>query len=641
MTSSTLFRIVLLLSYGLIAARAAPLPTAFFFPGFLNHPMLNFVGDSRTEVVDLVIAGPGRRQTGAVWFAQTFDMSDGFFAEFTVTISQVDNNGGEGFAFVVQKDGPYALGNGGEGIGYDSVGEGIAIEFDGKRDAGQVANSKDPEDAGAHFAIRKALIPGERLQADHTKDVIKGTPTSGDQVVAVPNMAKFNRPIHFRVDYQADSQELSFSINQASYNEPAKWSGSLKATVGQFLGGDAYYVGFTAATGDSSAARFAITNWKFGLSNRKFQGCVKGFTGPECSVTNEEARRECPRRETCLGCVRDVYNCVWCRSSKTGGSPSCVAGIKDIIEQCNNDIAVEDMGCSSNISLIWLWISIGVFSIVFCFGFILVRLLPRAQAFRAVSILVSLGCGAIFGMLLSFVVAASLVEISSTPMFSLAFGVFFFYLGGLITLEIIKNRQDEEEPFSWTWEQVASCFAVVWIVFAGLLCFILDKKIVMWLPEAVKVLMFMVLAAALNFCIVFSTVDIYNELYERWTRRATSTPGLSEILDAEARKEMFATDRATTKSRVLTVARSKARYGLLIFASLVSGLYFGLIFGLMRIEEEEIYRAALMLRQESIYTFPAGALIGGMSGLLLQIITLPFQSDGEIDRIINEVKDDL
>src|SRR5688572_12330061 len=85
-------------------------PTAFRYPNFLNHPKLNIIGDARTEVTELVIAGPGRRQTGAVWFAQTFDISDGFFAEFSVSISHVDNRGGEGIAFVVQKDGEYALG---------------------------------------------------------------------------------------------------------------------------------------------------------------------------------------------------------------------------------------------------------------------------------------------------------------------------------------------------------------------------------------------------------------------------------------------------------------------------------------------------------------------------------------------------
>lgn len=112
------------------------------------------------------------------------------------------------------------------------------------------------------------------------------------------------------------------------------------------------------------------------------------------------------------------------------------------------------------------------------------------------------------------------------------------------------------------------------------------------------------------------------------------------MLDPNVRNETF-DKQDGSKSRILTIAKSKARYGLLIVSSIVSGLYFGLVFGLLRIEEESIYRAALMLRQESLYTFPAGALIGGMSGLLLQLITLPIHSDSEVERIINEAKDDL
>ena len=69
----------------------ALIPTAFRYPNFMNRPKLTFVGDARGEFDKVVIAGPSRKQTGAVWFTETFDVSAGFFTEFQLTISKVDN----------------------------------------------------------------------------------------------------------------------------------------------------------------------------------------------------------------------------------------------------------------------------------------------------------------------------------------------------------------------------------------------------------------------------------------------------------------------------------------------------------------------------------------------------------------------
>ena len=511
-------------------------------------------------------------------------------------------------------------------MGYEGLGEGFAVEFDGKRDDKSITPKEI--DSGAHLAIRNALKPGSKLLADHSKD----EKDKSYRIVPIPNLAQFVKPVLIRIEYDEGTEEISclFKVDPKQ-----DWIHGFQSKIGSIFG-NSYWIGFTAATGKSEATRFAISSWKFGVNS--FQGCVQGFHGTECGMSNEEAERECPRRSSCLACVHDVYNCIWCPNMKAGGS-QCVVGTKKFLDDCFN-IVDEEIGCRSNISLIWLWISLGVIAMVFFFGFILVRTLPATQAYRAVSLLVALACGSIFGMGLSFVVAASLVEISSTPMFSLAFSVFFFYLGGLITLELIKARSAQSSNISLTWDQAASVIAVVWIIVAGIICLVVDKKFVLWLPEVLKVFMYMVLASALNFCVVFSTLDVSNELYERCSKKQTLTPGLSEIFDSQTRKAMF-DETNLNRTRVLTVAKSKARYGLLIASSIVSGLYFGLIFGLLRIEEEEIYRAALMLRQESLYTFPAGAVIGGMSGLILQILSLPMQTDSEIDRIINEAKDNL
>jgi len=66
------------------------IPTAFAFPDFLNRPMLNMNGDATTQFKDLAVAGPGFDKVGSVFFATPFDLSKGFYTEFTFSVSQVE-----------------------------------------------------------------------------------------------------------------------------------------------------------------------------------------------------------------------------------------------------------------------------------------------------------------------------------------------------------------------------------------------------------------------------------------------------------------------------------------------------------------------------------------------------------------------
>jgi len=225
--------------------------------------------------------------------------------------------------------------------------------------------------------------------------------------------------------------------------------------------------------------------------------------------------------------------------------------------------------------------------------------------------------------------------------------------------------------FGRTATDVALALASVWVVASGVLCFVLDRSIVPWLPEPAKVVFYMVLAAALNFCVVFSAVDVANEAWERVTKRKSSTPGIAELIDSRARRDVWSTSGAyapvpsfemhpavapdlgddaappasgapsASGRRLLTVARSKAKVALLLVSSLAMGLYFGLVFGLLRVGDQDPYHAVLAVRREAVYTFPAGAFVGGVSGLLLQLVELPLANDSEIERMVHGARDDL
>jgi len=591
------------------SAQQQAIPNAFFFPTFHNRPSLTLNGDARTDGGELIVAGPGKDKTGSVFFSEPFDLSQGFFAKFTLTVTQVENSGHEGIAFVVQREGQYAMGRGGADLGYAGLGEAVAVEFDTARDAKQSTN---------HVAVKAALAAGQKLTSEHGDD-------SGalEKIGALPPVERLGKPLTLHVEYDAGKGEIKVHVVNdavaAGKRGPAGKVLVAGSAIGAIPGGAAdgtkFYVGFTAATGAKSSARFAVTEWTFGALGR--QGCVAGFTGPDCAITNEEAERWCKQRGTCALCAQDVYNCMWCVSKS-----ECVVGTREGTAQCSG-IVDEPGSCDGGLSLVLLWTFMGVSTTVFVLGLVLVRTLPKAQAFKAVALLVSTVLGGMAGMVLSYMIAACLVEVSASVLFATFFGVFFLFEGALVA----QTLWTHERKKGMSRQLAVLGVANLWVVLAGLECFVLNKKLLLWLPESPKVLMYGTVAGAMTFCTVFSLVDICNEAYLRWHRRNSDTAqhfALHDVLDPAAWDE--------PSRRVLVVTRSHARTAVLLAASLLSGFYFGYMFGVLKIEEKQLFRAALAIRQEAVYTLPAGALIGGLSGLVLQIIEWPSASDWEIEK---------
>jgi hypothetical protein len=130
---------------------------------------------------------------------------------------------------------------------------------------------------------------------------------------------------------------------------------------------------------------------------------------------------------------------------------------------------------------------------------------------------------------------------------------------------------------------------------------------------------FQVLGGSLNFCIVVSFVDVFGAFASTWSDTAAGVgDGLSKSL-----------------------MNSLPHVSILTCASLLSGCYFGFMFGTLRVGEESSYRLALALQQESVFTYPVGAAIGAMSSVLILGIQLPRATDDEIDRLIRSANDDL
>jgi glucose/arabinose dehydrogenase len=93
---------------------------------FSSTAGLTLVGSAATAGNDLRITPDQPSQVGAVWATTRQDVTSPFTSEFTFRLS----GGGEGFAFVIQRDAVDAIGGGGGGLGYSQIQNSIALEFD-------------------------------------------------------------------------------------------------------------------------------------------------------------------------------------------------------------------------------------------------------------------------------------------------------------------------------------------------------------------------------------------------------------------------------------------------------------------------------------------------------------------------------
>ena len=164
---------------------------------------------------------------------------------------------------------------------------------------------------------------------------------------------------------------------------------------------------------------------------------------------------------------------------------------------------------------------------------------------------------------------------------------------------------------------------------SGVLCIILDKRWVHWLPEKAKILFYMILGTSLNFCLIFSMADLGTACFSKLSSKYRARYGI------RGRRKFEDYDRPLADDVNLhSIMHSSPRILILGAASIVSGLYFGFMFGLLRIEEESSYRVALALQQETAYTYPFGACIGGLAALVYQVTLLPLTTDENIEYMV-------
>ena len=108
--------------------------------------------------------------------------------------------------------------------------------------------------------------------------------------------------------------------------------------------------------------------------------------------------------------------------------------------------------------------------------------------------------GALLGLVLSFLVNCTLVEISLNAFFRFYFGCLFVLVGGGILVRVCAQRQ---EPLR---RLLLVTFALM-VLSSGVLCFFFQDRWIFELGTAAKIPLYGVLGVSACFAVTFSIVD--------------------------------------------------------------------------------------------------------------------------------------
>eukprot|EP00359_Climacostomum_virens_P002221 CAMPEP_0204900814 /NCGR_PEP_ID=MMETSP1397-20131031/2699_1 /ASSEMBLY_ACC=CAM_ASM_000891 /TAXON_ID=49980 /ORGANISM="Climacostomum Climacostomum virens, Strain Stock W-24" /LENGTH=228 /DNA_ID=CAMNT_0052069037 /DNA_START=99 /DNA_END=782 /DNA_ORIENTATION=- len=197
-------------------------------------------------------------------------------------------------------------------------------------------------------------------------------------------------------------------------------------------------------------------------------------------------------------------------------------------------------------------------------------------------LLASAVISAVAGVIISFLVNATLAEISINPFFSIYFGLLFTGVGTAIIWKTNKQAGLEE-----TRKKLMLGFGGL-VVFAGLICFILEKNWFSSLTPASKVPLYAILGVAVCFALSVAFVDTINLCAGLICTNADAV--------VETPKQVY----------------------IVIATSLVMGLTFGLVFGLLDVEDEADFRLKQALLDDESYCYSIGLLLGAICGFLVE-----------------------
>lgn len=229
-----------------VLATAAALSGAIDYPDFQDTTGLIVNGDAAVSGDTLILTDALEGQASSVFYQDLVPVGNDFETFFRFRISELDGvfGGADGLAFVIQGVSPTALGTGGNGLGYDGIGNCLAIEFD----TFQIGSDPD----GNHISVQSG--GGQPNSSDHSFSL--GWTSS------IPNLSDENEH-YVRISYRdgilrvyiddIENPVLQVAVNIDEFLE---------------LNGGGAYVGFTGATGGGYQLQELFTwNWFTGAAD--------------------------------------------------------------------------------------------------------------------------------------------------------------------------------------------------------------------------------------------------------------------------------------------------------------------------------------------------------------------------------------
>jgi hypothetical protein len=219
-----------------IVAAVAP-ATAFAADGgtLIDHPtfadadslslngtadVVTSAGEKRQRILRLTDGS--FRQAGSAWSTEKVDITGSFESTFKVWLHH-GTPGADGIAFLVQSDGPRALGGWGGGLGYRGIRNSVAVEFD------TYQNTTDP--SSNHLAVVLAGNPDR-----HAATAESGVPLYG-------------RPFSARVSYDAPAHDLKVYVKSLRAGATEQLMLDQTVDLGASVGAGQAWLGFTGSTG--------------------------------------------------------------------------------------------------------------------------------------------------------------------------------------------------------------------------------------------------------------------------------------------------------------------------------------------------------------------------------------------------------
>ncbi len=299
---------------------------SFYFDESWDSTAVNLIGNAYLTDTSMVLHNSNTSQKGACWYiADRQVLSLGFTTTFDFRLSggSGPQGGGDGFAFVIQNAQPNLVGIHGMGIGYASIPNGVAVEFDTFR------NGSAGETNSNHISVQPS-INGE-LSANHTNSL--GSAYIPDELI--------DGEIHqFRLHYDTDSLFVFFDDSEIPIITVGNSIYDLIENVDEGV-----WLGFTGSTG-LATQKTELFNWSFSTlcsascddgiqnGNETAVDCGGDCSGCQCIVIDEEYDVQCHPDGS--------YDVSFSFTPKSDGTSYMVYDLNDFFEELDTIYFTDD-----------------------------------------------------------------------------------------------------------------------------------------------------------------------------------------------------------------------------------------------------------------------------------------------------------